>query len=464
MTRHRSLIPILVATLALVAGACGSPDDGALRALPRGGAGGTSEAASALAADASVGGGGGWAPYQPVTYVPATGLKAPSSAPAYEIGGGDPSEADVRRLATALGLKGDVESEERTYRVTDGDTVLEVLRNAVGAWMVINDGATELLDSCAVAVGSVVVDPAAPEGDGDTPVSSEPAPRPTQKDLCPEPPPVDGLLEPGEAVARTKAILEAAGTSSFDFDVAEGDSSTRSTGVEVSVSFDGHSLHELSTWWEFGEDGVVLSATGFLGSPKSIGDYPLVSASEAVERLNDNARGADLHDPVTEPAPQPRPAEGAVSAPAIGVVDCPPEADCIAPEPGVAPVPEPRPEPEQLEPVEVEITEVGVVYALVPTGPCEDDAVLLVPSFELTYADGSAWIEAVTDEHLAAQGDEGDAFGSCPEDGEGQEPGREPAGEPGGAGEPGVEPVPLPAESEPAPAPEAESKVATTSQ
>lgn len=449
MTRLRLLTTAVLAVVALVAGACGAPDDGTLRALPRaGGAAPGSASAAMLAEDAGGGGGGGWAPYQPTTYVLGDGVTAPTSAPAYQLGGGEPSKEQVERLATAMGLEGKVRAEDRAFVVEDGDVVLEVRRSALGAWTVTNEAAHAVVESCAHAVDLVV--PEGGEGP-DTAVSSGVAVT-DQHDGCPAPPPVEGLLNSEEARRRVQQIVEVGGSSAFDYEVSDGDSSDRATSVSVEVSHRGHVLHELSTWWEFGEDGEILNGMGFLASPQSLGDYPLVSAADAVHRLNDRDRG--VHPLVDRPAPRPgddAAGSGATSSPgatepAIAPSEpapCPPEADCVA-----EPAPVPTPAPEELEPVEVAIVAIDLSYALVPTGYCEDDTVLLVPQLELEADGGDAlWVEALTDEHLQQPSDGDVEAEPCPEDAEGQEPGREPGSAPGGAGEP--EPVPMPAEVEP---------------
>lgn len=475
MKRSRLLLSALFTALALVAGACGSPDDGTLRALP-GGGGATGEAAAMVADEATTDAAGRWAPYRPTTYVLGEGVTAPKTAKAYELTGSAPSKAAVQRLATALGLDGKVEAEERAFFVRDGDAVLEVRRIPLGPWMVTDEGANRLVDSCAVAVDSVVSDPA---GDpADAPVA------PTKpKRQCPEVPPAKGLLSAEDAIKRVKAILEVGASSSFEHDVSEGDSSDRTTSVQVTPRFDGHDLEELSSWFEFGEEGRIIGGQGFFGGPKSLGDYPLVSARGAVDRLNAEERDhAELVDPAGVPEPDPRgvddpassdlrtaeaPTSGGAStgaSPAPEPAPCPPEAGCVSPEP-VPPVEEPA-EREPVEPLEVEVTGLTVGYSLVPTGYCEDDAILLVPHFVVETDDGERWVDAVTDEHLAATDSALDEeYEPCPEDAEGQEPGREPGGgsSSGSGGADGIEPAPLPAEVEPDPAPEAESKVVTTS-
>lgn len=468
MKRTRTLAFAVLAVTALVAGACGSPD-GALRALP-GGSGGQAEEAVSLAADASTTGGGGWARYQPTTYVLAEGVRAPKTAPAYELSGSAPTKGQVERLATALGLNAKVQTEKRAFLVEDGDVVLEVRRSALGAWSVTNEGAHRLVESCAHAVD--LVDPVTPDGG----VSSSPeGQEAVRADDCPAPPPAQGLLSQGEAQDRVRAILQVGGSAAFDYEVTDGDSSDRTTSVSVAISYRGHQLDELSTWWEFGEKGQIINGMGFFASPESLGDYPLVTAAQAVERLNAQERGdVGIEDSVGVPAPQPRPAgdvatsgssagsSGSASAPsepAVGTAEpapCPPEADCAA-EPVCGPeddcaVGEPLGEPEPLEPREVAVTSISLAYALVPTGLCEDDAVLLVPQLELETDDiGSVWVEALTDEHLLDGSSGDDVYDDCPEDTDGQEPGRTDEGVPTDA-EP-VEPTRMPAEVEPLPAP-----------
>lgn len=420
--RRLGLMTAITASLALVAGACGAPSgDGDLRALPSGGSGGgaavRAEAGAMLADDAAA----SW--YRPVIYEAGDGLGGtPDKAPAYELTG-KVDEADVDRLARALGLEGDVSGDDRLFRLEDGDVTLQVIRRpGGGAWMVTNSGGLdEITTACAVAIA-----PEPGDGDGDSASKHESGDAPVQERMlseeCPEPEPVPGLLSAAEAKKRAQAIVEALGISGVELSFDAQEPAGASTAVMVTATIDGHPIQGMDNWFSFGPHGAVLSAGGWLGRFDSIGDYPLVDAATAVDRLN---RGPDVSSGIGVPEPgvaesgeavsgtteshagESTPAERAVE-PAPGtepgqypdpssVPECPPEADCVGPEPGPLEGPLPEPEPEI-----VVLEQVRVGYRVV-SGWCDDDPVLLVPAFVFDVPGGFGGelsVDAVTDDLL----------------------------------------------------------------
>lgn len=449
----RLLISVL-ALAALLAGACGvKGGDGTLRALPRGGggAGAVAESAALMADDAA-----GAARYRTVVYQAGEGLGAglPTSAPAYELTG-EPSAADVRRLARLLGMSGEVTSESPSdgagFRVVDGDLLLEVQRAPGGPWY-----ASDQRDSAGVATAcAVAVEP-------DRPVSAEKAgaaaasPEPACVDQ--QPAPVAGLLSPEAAQRRAREILDGLDHKGVTYTVeADGASGGQATLVNVAVAIGGRPVPTLGSWFAFGAEGKVLAANGWLGTFEPIGDYPLAGVDVGIDRLNAGGSGPRVLG-IPEPA----------IAPATPAPACPPEADCVAPEGGGAPGPSQAPPP---EPEVVVLDKVRLGYNAV-FGPCAGDPLVLVPAYLFAVPDSGGSgedvelsAEAVTDDLLASQAQDAEDARPCPGTA-GDEPGREPKGgggvapgSPGsGTAEPGVERDPRPAPV----APPGESEVGTT--
>ncbi|HVF21063.1 MAG TPA: hypothetical protein VNA14_12600 [Mycobacteriales bacterium] len=75
--------------------------------------------------------GGGGATYRFVGPVPGD---LPTKSDVYELEDGGPAKVDVRRLADALGLSGDITAERETYVVRDGEWVLQVSTTASRMW------------------------------------------------------------------------------------------------------------------------------------------------------------------------------------------------------------------------------------------------------------------------------------------------------------------------------------------
>lgn len=106
-----------------------------------------------------------------------------------------------------------------------------------------------------------------------------------------------GLLSEREAVGRVKAVLSAAGHNTDDFDV-EAVVDDRFTSVRAAPP----GLPDMLSWvFGFGDDGVLVGAAGVLAAPIDAGTYPLVSISEALERLEDETFerhvGVNIPDP-----------------------------------------------------------------------------------------------------------------------------------------------------------------------
>jgi hypothetical protein len=418
---------VIAATAVLVMGACGAGDGNGVGAgdrpkLPAVASGATARD-SAAAATAGVSAESMLYPARLVTYRLAAGTKAPAtSAPAYRLERGDVDEETTRRLASAFGLGGAVApGEGGSFVVRDGPSQLQVDGGGVPSWNFVHDADGSVSSDVAVAC--------APDG------------------ACPEPPPpptVPGLPSPAEAEAKARTLLERAGVDVDGAAVEAQQEPSRSRTVVFTPTVDDRPVVGLATAVTFGEQGRVDYANGYLGRFEKVGDYPLVSMDDAVERLRSGFGGGG--GPRALAADLPAGAESgsgggsaAGSTGAAGGVDAVPPAPAEPPgsiEPPVAS------EPPVTEPPEVvEITGAKLVLMLAyPT--CPDDPAYLVPAFAFE-PDRAGTVMAVEDESLAGTPGAGDTKGveACP----GVKPEPEPLGRP--------EPAPLPPEDSPTPAP-----------
>lgn len=258
-----------------------------------------------------------------------------STAPAYRLGSAT-STAAVSRLATALGLDGEVKADRDGWLVRSGDRELRVAKARGLPWYlgqgcpdapVSSDGQTV---SCATAVdvgtaagtGGVVspgpsgspASPAPPVCKGGT-VECLPAPAPTcPSDLpcaapapdcppdarCVEPAPFPSPEPPQPVPAPEKPARAADLPSEVDArrlarDVfARLGAGTDGVVVEdgwlawearVGTKVDGLPVIGMDTGVSIGAKGAIVRAYGHLAAPDRIGDYPLVGAEAGLRRL-----------------------------------------------------------------------------------------------------------------------------------------------------------------------------------
>ena len=288
-----------------------------------------------------------------------------------------PTDDDVAGLAQRLGLTG---TPERVSADQGGGWKLDGLTVAPsGDWYF---GPTTVLSVCA--------DPdvaAAGGGDGVTaqcdPIVA-PSPMPTQD----------------EALATAERVIgeqTAAG-----FEVVATDPSW--VAIEVTYLVDGEPSGHIGTLG-FGPEG--LSGSGRLGSVEFVGDYPTISASDAVQRLSQpmgltvigNAmslyQGIATNEPVASmPAAEPAaPAEPAEPAEAVAPVA---PAEPAAPAEPVGPV----------APAETVVNLVGVRPVLVPFFDA-DGVVWSLPGYVYEDAGGQSWmVIAVSGDYIDQSGDQ----------------------------------------------------------
>lgn len=291
------------------------------------------------------------------------------------------------RAAAALGVAGDPRQEYGAWVVGPNDgsgATVQVYADGAGSvsyWDPAKD--TWYCDA------SAVPEEAAPEGDVDAPDGAGVGPVPDpcgQRDL--------GNAPSGDTAAGTlKDAMTALGVdvSAYQFTAPEDDDPSytyvtarhvlagQQTGLTWSASFSGAGM---------------TSLYGFTATVVDLGQYGVVSPTEAVERLNDPRFGGGWSGPI-------------MMADAVGAR----EGGDLAVEPDGDTATAPADEPDGVPPspaapgaaiswpvqdVTIVSSRLGVAQATVRGG-----AVVLVPTYELTAEDGSAWsVIAVDEAHL----------------------------------------------------------------
>ena len=440
--KNRATVLGLLLVPALVLAACSEVGDGALPRLPVGPAASAGDAATTAgmaapeARDLSF-------PVSRIEYrLGGTLRELARSAPAYRLAAGPTSRSRVARLAEALGLAGEVEEVEGGgWEVADGDRSLLVQPVAGLPWS-FGDKSGTVSSGCAVAEGPAaagdaspaagatapetkvapvppVVEPVPPVVD---PVPPDRAPADRVPECTPPEPPADLPSRP-DALRLARELFERAGV---DLDGARGEVSDdywQGRVVTLRPVLGGVQVIGMEHTATIGSGGAVAFATGWLGSPEELGDYPLAGVAEGFERLKASA---------VVPAGDgtPRPLGGA--EPAIAPAD--PRIAPGEPAPGTTPT-EPAPEP---QPLVLEVTGADLVLVMV-WGRCGTDPAHLVPSYRFTLADGGvAGPVPAPEERRLEQPDQAESSDEpCPGDGR---PGREtpavdlPATTPGASG------------------------------
>ena len=287
-----------------------------------------------------------------VTYVPGDDLPALGGEATAHRMSGDVDEAEIRALADALGLEGEVErgpdgtwsvtgpadqgflgiytggGVHWSYNATSGDCVREadglVTCSAEGvavsggsAGTAACDGDLPTSPECEATTGveEQPCEPGTECGDAPTttviagadgtcvssnpvePESVAPEPRAAVEPVPCEVGPAPDLPSEDEARDIALGVVAASGVD------VDGARVTADKGydwyVTVEPVFDGIPSG-LSSFVEVGSGGEVVSGSGSLGQPEALGEYPLLDTREAIERAN-----AQSGSPaVLEPAPQ----------------------------------------------------------------------------------------------------------------------------------------------------------------
>lgn len=419
---------VLATAIALAAlSACGS---GSLPLLPSAGGAAGAEDSRAMASGMS-------APYLSVRYSLSKDFKddLPDEATAYEMER-TTSAGAVTKLAKALGVTGKLAETKEEWIVTSGERTVRVTK-AGGLPFALDGG--EAVSSGYACAEAQSVPPSSPPPDQPAearssetkPNESKPADAkpgesvaPVDDPRCAEPTRNPELPPDG---AATKIARDALSDAGLDLDGAKvtADGGFDSWNVTVQHRVGDTTTSGLVSTVLVGPKGRILTAYGMLGRPKALGDYPLVTAAKAVDRLNELQNGggtlrgkpepADVDDrgPESKPADQPGGVGG--GSPSRGGDEPAPDAPTMVP-PGLvacddatASCDPPTPDPPTLpEPATHEIVLTKAEAALTVVGDFRPRGDLhLVPAFSFTAADGGeAQVEAVTDEHLRKQSPE----------------------------------------------------------
>lgn len=313
--------------------------------------------------------------------------------------------ATAARVAQALGVAGEPREEWGQWVVGPNDgtgaTVQLVVDGQASLWFYDNawdpslceSGVPKTLDDTAGAEPGVA-EPEAAEpgaegevvepGDGlaslEVPAPSVPAP--ADPSVC------DPASTPtgDAAVERARELVAGLGVdlAGYEFTVADDTGIAGLVGVTGAQVVDGT---QTGLGWFVQLAGTgVQSLSGPLAPLVELGTYDHVSADEAVQRLNDPRFGASFGG-VMPLAATARAADGDASASIDAPVD----------EPTVPAVPSPGDRvPWPVQEVTITSARLGVTQLATPDG-----AVLLVPAWELTAADGNAWsVVAVVEDQL----------------------------------------------------------------
>ena len=198
----------------------------------------------------------------------------PKEGPAYTFARPAGVEARITKLAAALDLDGPVKKADGGWEVRGGDRFLRVEDASGVPWSyssVNPDQAVQSRTAIACAM------PECPEGKACAQV-------------CPEPPPEARPVRPADlpdadgAKAAARTFFAAVGADTAGAAVTASDGIT-SWHVVLEPQVDGRPTSGLTASATIGPKGVVEFASGWLATADRVGDYPLVGAQEAVERL-----------------------------------------------------------------------------------------------------------------------------------------------------------------------------------
>ena len=296
-------------------------------------------------------------------------------------------DGDVKKLGSDMGGGWSVAAEDPEY---PDATQLSVSLN--GSWYWWNSEAASMtVSDC--------VQPENPDG-----TVSE-----TKECVYQEPAPAENLPSDAEAREMAEKVISLGG----DYKVTDVWRDKWSVYVTANYVLPDGTLTGLYAGVGFGADGVMMNASGQLGTLEKVGSYPTISASDAVKRLSNGmmayARGGvGIADAVSPPL-------GAVSSDG-GMTD-----DSVATNDtgsgtsegssgsgvveGDDPVPVPEPvdpivpeEPYEIPVIEVELTKVRLAYTVMWGA---DNYIWVLPSYEYTDSTGGIWTAvAIADQYL----------------------------------------------------------------
>jgi len=187
----------------------------------------------------------------------------PAPAAAYRFAGGPAPEALVRRLARAFGMAQQPQHSNGVWTVSSPPRLLTVQDTPGWPWLL--QGLGTVTRGPVVCIRAPCPGPSA--GDNPNPQDQVPGLRPPA---------------PAEAKRLTETILGAVGLPADD---ATTNTYLDSVAVQAPRRVDGLEVHGLATHLLIGPARQVRSGDGWLGRPQRGAKYPLVSATEAFQRL-----------------------------------------------------------------------------------------------------------------------------------------------------------------------------------
>ncbi len=338
------------------------------------------------------------------------------------------TQGQIRQLADALGVQGDVTAipadQGGGWIVGPQDfsapTVSGSNDSQQSWWYGAGNVVSSVPDQCiylSESVGPSADSAVAPPSD---PVSSDPV---SSDGTTIEPPSCEGPTPPvnvpteGEARAKADALLAAIGLdpANYDEEVYVDD---WSASVTAYLKLDGIRT-TVSVSFGFGENGSLTWAGGYLGTPVRGDNYPLIGVDNAVQRLNDQSamwtrysdgpNAMNDYGTVAVPVAAPSSADADVSG-VVSAVEPPPATDPSGGEIVVDPLPPLRP-PGYCDPASCETVLVDpIIVTLSNARPsleqvwADDGTVWLLPGYAFDADDQGIYsVTAVEDQYLHQQ-------------------------------------------------------------
>jgi len=350
-----------------------------------------------------------------------------SSAAAWSLPAGTvPSNADIARVAAALGVKGAVRQQPANqgggWIVGPADystPTLNVANDGLLSWNYSGTNSAVVGVSCGAAgsgtsgssggsadtPGSTVVGGSTTAAPGTTPAPppdsvAKPIPidTPITTAPCAAPTPPANVPDKAAAEAKATALLTTMGydTSLYSFDTTADQWNASVTGYRLV----GGQRSALQVTIGFGGEGVVQWASGTLAEPQPATEYPIVGVADGIARLNDPSGrwiflgggpgGVRVMAANTVGGVATNSAAG--GAPTGTVVT--PDSAVSAPVPPVSAVPVSEPSG-TVPPVDVHFTKVALGLTTVWA---QDGTVWLLPAFVFTATDGGQYTVVAVDE------------------------------------------------------------------
>ncbi len=326
------------------------------------------------------------------------------------------TQAQIRQLADALGVQGEVtaipDDQGGGWIVGPQDfsapTVSVSTDSLQSWWYGAGNVVTPVADGCAVLSTSSGSTSSGTTSSGTTVIVSP---------SCEGPPPPVNVPTESEARAKADALLAEIGLDPANFD-EEVYADDWSASVTAYLKLDGIRT-TVSISFGFGGNGLLTWAGGYFGTPVRGDDYPLIGVDDAVQRLNDqNAMWTHYSDdpnalgdygPIANSVAAPASPSGDVSGLA-SAVEPPPATDPAGDEVVIDPLPPLRPDgycdPASCETVLVEpiIVTLSNARASLQQVWADDGTVWLLPGYAFDADDHGIYsVTAVEDQYMQQQ-------------------------------------------------------------